>query len=76
MHTDKITLLLDNNKAGREATAKITEQLITKCFVKIPEYPAEKEQPEHLSREELQELLGFVSKTDTPPGQEAAAATN
>lgn len=56
-HTDKLTLLLDNNKAGKQGTEQITKQLISKCFLRIPEYPDNCFQPEELTKEQLKEML-------------------
>jgi len=58
-YTDKVTLMLDNNTAGREATEKICGRLIGKVFLKVPKYPPDKEQPEDLSKEELRQMLGL-----------------
>lgn len=58
-YTDKVTVFLDNNPAGKQGTEKIVKQLYGKCFVKIPIYPPDKEQPEQLSKAELAAILGY-----------------
>ena len=52
----RVTLLLDGDAAGREASQKITEQLLSKLWVRVVAVP-EGKQPDQLSGAEITELL-------------------
>jgi len=56
-HNGKITLMLDNDEAGRKATKKIARRLITKVYVKIVRLEKEGSQPDKLSEEQIRKLL-------------------
>ncbi len=72
-YTDKVTLLLDNNKAGQEATDKINQRLSGICFVKTPQYPENVDQPERLSKEQLQDMLGLEANKNAARDQTSGA---
>ncbi len=55
----KVIVLLDGDPAGREVTASIVIRLARKIFVKAIMLPDGK-QPDHLSSEQLQSLLGSL----------------
>ncbi len=54
--TDHVTLALDRDEAGQQGTQDILARLVTKCFVRILDYPAT--QPDDLSEEQLRVLFG------------------
>jgi 5S rRNA maturation endonuclease (ribonuclease M5) len=56
-----VILLLDEDEAGQEAREKITARLATFAFVKVHVFDKADTQPEHLSAEELQQILGGAS---------------
>jgi hypothetical protein len=53
----KVILMLDGDEAGREATQTIASRLMRRTFVKVISLP-EGKQPDNLSSEELNILLG------------------
>lgn len=60
--TGRLTLFLDGDEPGREATVKITEKLIHKIFVRVIAYPeGPKRKPAHFPKDELKKLLSTPS---------------
>jgi DNA primase len=62
-HTDansRIILMLDEDEAGQAGRADIAARLSRFCFVKAHVFPKSDMQPEHLSTEELDEIVGGV----------------
>jgi len=53
-----VTLLLDGDKPGRDATTEIAARLVRRCFVRVVELPEDK-QPDHLPHEEMVKLLAY-----------------
>lgn len=53
--TDRITLALDRDEAGRQGTQELLGRLVTKCYVRVLEYPAT--QPDDCPEEQLRELF-------------------
>jgi DNA primase len=53
-----VILMLDEDEAGKAGREDIAVRLSKYCFVKIHVFGKPDTQPEHLSREELQRLLG------------------
>ncbi len=54
----KITLLMDNDEAGRGGEAQCLEELSQYLFIKVARLPVAYRQPDHLSEQELGQLLG------------------
>ncbi len=56
--SDRFTVFLDGDEAGRLASAKVAAKLARSAFVKVIEYPpGPKRKPAHFSKEELKGLL-------------------
>ncbi len=56
---DRVTLMLDGDAGGRSATTEIVGRLLRKVFIRVVDVP-EGEQPDQLSSEQIQALLGFT----------------
>ena len=56
-HNGKVTLIFDNDDAGRKATKKVARKLLTKVYVKIVRLGKEGSQPDKLSEEQIRKLL-------------------
>lgn len=54
---DEVVIVTDGDPAGYEATERIGNSLSRRCHVRCPVMPEGKD-PDHLSSEELEELLG------------------
>ena len=54
----RITVLMDNDEAGRNGEAQCLAELCQHLFVKVARLPAAYEQPDHLCEQELEQLLG------------------
>ena len=54
----KVVLLLDNDEAGRKCEAKCLDELSTYLFVKKVRLPAEFNQPDNLTENQIRQLLG------------------
>jgi DNA primase len=57
----RIVLMLDADDAGKTARGEIAARLSKRCFVKTFVFPEPDMQPEHLSAEELNQILGGTS---------------
>jgi DNA primase len=60
-HTDQnsqVIVMLDENDAGRAGREDIAVRLSKFCFVKVHTFEKEEAQPDHLSAEELAEIIG------------------
>ncbi|MFZ1288608.1 MAG: toprim domain-containing protein, partial [Melioribacteraceae bacterium] len=56
--SQKLTVFLDGDKTGREATEKIVERLSPHAFIRAIHYPdGPKRKPTHFDKKELSELL-------------------
>lgn len=56
----RIVVMLDEDDAGQAGRENISVRLSKFCFVKVHEFEKLGTQPEHLSAEELQQILGGV----------------
>lgn len=54
----RIVLMFDEDEAGRAARAEIVQRLAIERFVKVAPLPEDAGQPEHLSDDQLSELIG------------------
>ena len=60
-HTDgqsQVIVMLDENEAGRAGREDIACRLAKFCFVKVHEFAQPDTEPEHLTADELKEILG------------------
>jgi DNA primase len=60
-HTDsqsQVIVMLDENEAGRAGREDIACRLAKFCFVKVHEFAQPDIEPEHLTADELKEILG------------------
>jgi DNA primase len=60
-HTDRnsqVVVMLDEDEAGRAGREDIAVRLSKFCFVKVHTFEKEEAQPDHLSAEELAEIVG------------------
>jgi DNA primase len=55
-----VIVMLDENEAGKFGRQDIAVHLSTHCFVKVYEFGKADMEPEHLTAEEVQQLLGGV----------------
>jgi DNA primase len=55
-----IILMLDEDEAGRAARAEIAARLAKFAYVKIHAFEQEGQQPDKLSVEEMQQLIGGI----------------
>ena len=55
--TDRVTLALDQDEAGRQGTQDILQRLVRKCYVRILDYPTL--QPDELSEGQVRSLFGL-----------------
>ena len=53
-----VIVMLDENDAGRAGRDDIACRLSKRCFVKVHEFDKSDAEPEHLTAEEVQSLLG------------------
>lgn len=63
-HTDsnsRVVVMLDEDEAGQAAREEIAGRLAKFCYVKVHQFNEPGTQPEHLSFEEVQDLIGGAS---------------
>lgn len=58
VHAKLITLMLDQDDAGRKAVEEMLPRLARKCFVRVLTLPSEGARPATLETEDLIKLLG------------------
>ncbi len=56
---DRVLLMLDGDSGGRSATTEIVSQIMHRVFVRVVDVP-EGKQPDQLSSEQIQAMLGFL----------------
>jgi DNA primase len=56
-----VIVMLDEDEAGQEAREEIAGRLAKFCYVKVHQFNEPDMQPEHLSFEEVQDLIGGAS---------------
>ena len=56
--TDKVILMFDADQTGWECTEDVLKRLAPKIYIKIAQLPPDKFQPDELTPEEVQEILG------------------